>query len=153
MDMGQAREYDETGKILWSWKTPNGRGPWGIERLANGNTLATSGGGQVWEVNPAGQVVWQFTQADAPAYHFWSTQNVTRLPNGNTLFVNWFNQWQGVPDPQDWPLQAIEVTPDKKVAWALRSWAPPAALGPATTIQLLDDPSIVPEDVHFGDIH
>jgi len=151
MDMGVVREYDEKGNIVWSWKMP-GRGPWGAERLANGNTLLTDGGHTVYEVNPKGRIVWQFTQSDAPAYRFWSLQNVYRLANGNTLFVNWFNQWQGVPDPNSLPLQAIEVTPDKQVAWALRSWAPPAALGPATTIQILDDPGIVPEDVHFGDI-
>ena len=45
----------------------------------------------------------------------------------------------------------IEVTADKKVIWALRSWAPPADLGPSTTIQILDEPS-APENVHFGDI-
>jgi hypothetical protein len=37
------------------------------------------------------------------------------------------------------PVQAIEVTPGKKVVWALRSWTPPADLGPATTIQILDE--------------
>jgi hypothetical protein len=152
MDMGQVREYDETGKIIWSWKTPTGRGPWAAERLANGNTLVSSGGNKIWEVNPKDEIVWQFTQTDAPAYKFWSTQNVARLPNGDTLFVNWFNQWQGVPNPNDLPLQALEVAPDKHVVWALRSWTPPAALGPATTIQLLDDPSVIPENVHFGDI-
>jgi hypothetical protein len=36
----------------------------------------------------------------------------------------------------------IEVTPEKKVVWALRSWTPPADLGPATVIQLLDEPGI-----------
>jgi hypothetical protein len=153
MDMGQVREYDEQGNVVWSWKTPLGKGPWGVERLANGNTLVSNGGSQVYEVNPAGQIVWQFIQADAPKYHFWSTQNVSRLANGNTLVINWFNQWQGVPNSKDLPLQALEVTPDKKVAWALRSWTPPAALGPATTIQILDDPTVVPENVHFGDIH
>ena len=50
-------------------------------------------------------------------------------------------------DPKDWPgtIQAIEVTPDKKVVWALSAWTPPADLGPATCIQLLDEPGI-PED-------
>jgi hypothetical protein len=47
-------------------------------------------------------------------------------------------------------LQAIEVTPAKQVVWALASWAEPAKLGPATTIQFLDEPS-VPEDAHFGE--
>jgi hypothetical protein len=36
------------------------------------------------------------------------------------------------------PAQAIEVTPAKQVVWTLRSWTPPADLGPATTIQILD---------------
>jgi hypothetical protein len=152
MDMGVVREYDEKGNILWSWKTPSRRGPWGVERLANGNTLVSDGGHNIYEVDPKGGIVWQFIQADAPAYKFWLTQNVYRLENGNTLIVNWFNQWSGTPAPNDLPLQAIEVTPDKKVAWALRSWQPPAALGPATTIQILDDPAVVPENVHFGDI-
>jgi len=44
------------------------------------------------------------------------------------------------------------VTPDKKIVWALRSWEPPADLGPSTTIQVLDEP-VTPEDYHFGDIH
>jgi hypothetical protein len=47
-------------------------------------------------------------------------------------------------------VQAIEVTPDKKIVWALREWTNPA-LGPSTTIQLLDEPA-VPEAVHFGNI-
>jgi hypothetical protein len=153
MDMGVVREYDESGKIVWEWKTPSGKGPWGVEREANGNTLVTDGGRNIYDVNPKGEVVWQFAQADAPQYLFWLTQNVYRLENGNVMFVNWFNQWNGTPDPNNGALQAIEVTPDKKVAWALRSWGAPAALGPATTIQLLDDAKIVPEDVHFGDIH
>ncbi len=152
LDMGEVREYDQTGKVIWSWKAPNHRGPWAAERLKNGNTLVTDSAHTIYEVNPAGDIVWQFTQTDAPDYHFWLVQNATRLPNGNTLFNNWFNQWDGTPDPANYPLQAVEVTPDKKVVWALRSWTDPAALGPATTIQILDDPTVIPEDVHFGDI-
>jgi hypothetical protein len=42
----------------------------------------------------------------------------------------------------DWPktVQVLEVTPEKKVGWALRSWTDPADLGPASSIQLLDEP-------------
>jgi hypothetical protein len=54
-------------------------------------------------------------------------------------------------DADNAPVQAIEVTPQKKVVWALRSWTPPADLGPATIIQLLNDKD-VPEKVTFGDI-
>jgi hypothetical protein len=42
------------------------------------------------------------------------------------------------------------MTPDKKVVWVLKSWKDPD-LGPATTIQLLDE-SMAPENVSFGDI-
>jgi hypothetical protein len=152
MDMGEVREYDAQGNVIWKWTTPQRRGPWSAERLANGNTLVTSGRSEIYEVNPKGEIVWQFTQADAPEFHFWLNQTATRLANGNTIINNWFNQWDGTPDPNDLPVQALEVTPEKKVVWALRSWTAPAALGPATTIQLLDDPAVVPEDVHFGGI-
>jgi len=32
------------------------------------------------------------------------------------------------------------VTPDKKLVWALREWTGPADLGPASSLQLLDEP-------------
>jgi len=35
----------------------------------------------------------------------------------------------------------FEVTPDKKLVWALSSWSDPD-LGPASSIQLLDDPNM-----------
>jgi hypothetical protein len=45
---------------------------------------------------------------------------------------------------EDWPktVQLIEVTPGKKVVWALRDWK---TLGPASATQLLDEPG-VPEN-------
>jgi hypothetical protein len=46
-----------------------------------------------------------------------------------------------------WPgtVQVLEVTPDKTIVWALASWKDPD-LGPATHIQLLDEPDAL-EDV------
>jgi hypothetical protein len=43
-----------------------------------------------------------------------------------------------------WPgtVQVLEVTPEKKIVWALSSWKNPD-LGPATSIQLLDEPGRV----------
>ena len=67
-------------------------------------------------------------------------QLAVRLSNGNTLINNWFNEWSGSVDRANPPVQAIEVTPGKRIVWALRSWTPPADLGPATTIQILDAP-------------
>jgi len=149
MDLGKVCEYDTTGKVVWSVEVP---GPWSATPLKNGNILVCTSKKSVLEINRDGQTVWQFTAADAPGYLFNSIQIATRLANGNTIINNWFNQWSSRLDPNNLPVQAIEVTPDKKIVWALRSWTPPADLGPSTTIQLLDEP-VTPEDYHFGDIH
>jgi hypothetical protein len=54
--------------------------------------------------------------------------------------------------PDAWaPVQAIEISPDKKILWALRSWTGDTNLGPATTMQMLDDP-LLKEKLHFGSI-
>jgi hypothetical protein len=50
----------------------------------------------------------------------------TLLPTGHVLLTKRFG--------------ALEVTPDKQVAWALREWVSPN-LGPATSIQSLDQPA------------
>jgi hypothetical protein len=100
--------------------------------------------GKVVEYDSNGKEVWSNT----PGIAVWSAE---RLKNGNTLINTWFNQWNGAVDPATAPVQALELTPDKKIVWALRAWGNPVNLGPSTTIQLLDRPS-VPEAVHFGDI-
>jgi hypothetical protein len=71
--------------------------------------------------------VWQWTLSDTPQFPVTSLQLATRLPNGNTIINNWFNEWSGSVNPSNPPAQAIEVTPDKAV-WVLRSWAAPANL-------------------------
>jgi hypothetical protein len=62
---------------------------------------------------------------------------VTRLANGNTLI----NNWAGSRPRAEWTnhVQLIEVTPDKKVVWALRDWI---TFGPASSTQLLDEPGV-----------
>jgi outer membrane protein assembly factor BamB len=140
MDNNKVVEYDNTGKAIWSIDVPS---PWAAVRLKNGNTLISSNKGFVHEVNPAGQTVWELTQKDVPDYKLFSLQEADRLANGNTLITNWCPN--GIKKPADWPksVQAIEVTPDKKVVWALQSWTDPADLGPATSLQLLDEPGKV----------
>jgi hypothetical protein len=39
-------------------------------------------------------------------------------------------------------VQLLEVTPEKKVVWALRAWNGDADLGPATSVQLPDEPGL-----------
>jgi WD40 repeat protein len=137
LDLGKVVEYDWTGKALWSEEITNA---FSLQELTNGNILtATSGAQFVREFNQQGQTVWEWHAADAPEYKFSNTQTATRLANGDTLINNWYSQSLDKLDTNHLPVQAIEVTPDKKVVWALRSWAAPAALGPSTTIQPLDD--------------
>ena len=133
MDLNEVVEYDGDGKAIWSVDAPE---PWSAVRLANGHTLI--GGneyGYVREVDAAGKTVWELTRADLPGYLIGHVQEVIRLPNGNTVFTNWV---AGHSKPEDWAktAQIIEVTPDKKVVWALRSWDHPD-LGPASALQIL----------------
>ena len=137
LDNDKVVEYDGDGKEIWSVAAHQ---PWSALRLANGNTLIGCSGQGVLEVNHDGQSVWDFTQKDAPAIKLYTIQEVTRLANGNTVMCNWCPYY--VKDPKKWPgtVQVIEVTPQKKVVWALSSWTDPVDLGPASSIQLLDEP-------------
>jgi hypothetical protein len=152
MDLGKVVEYDADGKELWSFPAP---GAWSANPLVNGNVLITDRLG-VREVTRRGDSVWSWSKADTPEYKFASLQNAWRLKNGNTVINNWVNEWTRNADNAPGSVQAIEVTPDKKVVWALREWGTGADggvnLGPATSIQFLDQGDAAAEDVHFGDI-
>lgn len=134
MDLGKAAEYDLSGKQLWSADVP---GIWSATPLHNGNVLVASNNRFVRELDRRGQVVWEWKPSDTPEYQMSNLQLATRLPNGNTLINNWFNQWNDKFNAATAEVQAIEVTSDKEVVWALRSWEDPANLGPATTLQIL----------------
>ena len=132
MDLGKVVEYDEDGQEIWSVPAPSA---WAAVRLKNGNTLISGNQhGYVREVNPKGATVWEINRNDLPGIPLYTVQEVSRLANGNTLINNWpgsapDDQWKSV-------VQLIEVTPDKKVVWALRDWE---NLGPASSTQLLDE--------------
>jgi hypothetical protein len=144
--MGKVSEYDDTGKEVWSVNSP---GCWAATRLKNGNTLV-SGNRYVREFTPDGQTAWEFTSALMPDYRVDQFQVAKRLANGNTLVNNWGNAYTGRGEINLATAQAWEITPDKKVVWVLDSWKDPN-LGPATIIQILDDP-LPPETGHFGSI-
>lgn len=134
---GKVVEYGLDGTVLWSVPA---KSPWSAVRLSNGNTLiAGDWSGYVREVNPGGETVWEFTQADVPNIRLFNTQTASRLANGDTLITNWC---AGDKNVGEWPgtVQVLEVTRDKRVVWALRAWKDPADLGPASSIQLLDEP-------------
>lgn len=135
MQEGKVVEYTLEGKEIWSVEA---KSAWSAIRLHNGNTLI-SGDGKSYtrEVNPRGETVWEFTQADAP-FKLYNNQTANRLANGNTVICNWV---AGNKKLEEWSssVQVFEVTPGKKIVWALSSWDKPD-LGPATCIQLLDEP-------------
>ena len=141
MGEGKVVEYDLDGKEVWSVQA---KSPWHAVRLKNGNTLiAGDSSHYAREVNPKGETVWEFTQADVPDNKLGNIQTADRLANGNTVICCWS---AGDNNTAHWPgtVQVFEVTPDKKIVWALSSWKDPD-LGPATSIQLLDEPG-APED-------
>lgn len=150
MDMNKINEYDFNGKILNSIDFPS---PWSAVKLKNGNILAVCNRNIVREITNAGQLVWEIKPDDLPEYTFFGIQTAYRLPNGNTVINNWYNQWKKVyMDPSNLPVQFLEVTPDKKVVWALKAWETPLNLGPSTIIQFLGT-NAKAEDCHFGPIH
>lgn len=140
MDMGKVCEYDIDGKELWSAAVAS---PWSVTPLKNGNILVASNRRFVREINRAGETVWEFQAADLPGYRIVGTQTAVRLANGNTLINNWCSKGNGTA------IQAFEVTGDKKLVWALRSWDNPD-LGPSSIIQLLDQPAVA-ENTTFGE--
>ncbi len=149
MDLGKVVEYDSNGHELWSFPGPS---VWSADPLANGNVLITDRIG-VREVTRRGDTVWSWTPADAPGYKFASLQEARRLANGDTVINNWVNEWTNNADNAPGSVQAIEVNPARQIVWALREWSAPNALGPATSIQFLDQPGTpAAEDVHFGEI-
>ncbi len=134
LNLGKVIEYDHDWKPLWSVDAPSA---WSAVRLKNGNTLISGNQhGYVKEVNTKGETVWEINKDDLPGFPLYTVHEVTRLANGNTVICN----WGGFLKKDDWEkvVQLIEVTPGKKVVWALHQWKDPD-LGPASCIQLLDE--------------
>lgn len=139
LNMNKVVEYDKEFKEIWSYEMAS---PWTAVRLHNGNTLINGEKERVVrEVNAAKQVVWEFKQSDLPDnVKQRNNQTADRLANGNTIICSSTAGAKG--EERTKVAQVVEVTQDKKVTWALQDWK---NLGPATTVQLLDEPG-VPEN-------
>ena len=126
---GCVREYDENGKVVWTYKLDlggrpraPGHGPeaHGTEvfsaiRLANGNTMIGGGNNnRVLEVDPKGKIVWSLDQKELPGITLAWVTTLEVLPNGNLIVGNCH---AGPENPQ-----LFEVTRDKKVVWSFRDF-------------------------------
>jgi hypothetical protein len=134
MNLGKVIEYDKDWKEIWSCDAPS---VWHAVRLKNGNTLISGNQNAfVREVNPEGKVVWECKDGDIGEIKINSVHQAHRLANGNTVICNWTARVKKA----DWPtiVQLIEVTPEKRVVWAIREWTDPD-LGPASCVQVLDE--------------
>jgi hypothetical protein len=121
------REYDGDGKVVWSYKldlagrpaTP-GHGGHGTEvfnalRRPDGNTIIAGGNNnRVFEVDPAGKIVWSIDHDELPGIKLSWVTSLQLRPNGNLIFGN---THAGPLNPQ-----LIEVTRDKKVVWTFQNF-------------------------------
>ncbi len=122
---GAVREYDARGTVVWEYDVPlfekkprGGHGPeaWGNQtfaalRLANGNTLISTGNGHsVLEVTPDKKIVWQIHQKDLPNIVLAWVTTLEVLPNGNYVIGN-CHAGKGQP-------LLVEIEPaSKRVVW------------------------------------
>ncbi len=124
---GMVREYDDTGKVVWSYtldlagrQRTEGHDGHGVEvfnalRLPNGNTLIGGGNNnRVFEVNPEGKTVWSVEHNELPGIRLYWVTGLQVLPNGNIVIGN---THAGPDNPQ-----LIEITRDKKVVWTFKNW-------------------------------
>jgi hypothetical protein len=126
---GAVREYDESGKVVWSYALdlagrprspghgPEGHGTevFGALRLASGNTLIACGNGnRVIEVTPQGKTVWSIEQDELPGIKLAWVTTLQVLPSGNVIVGN---THAGPDNPQ-----LFEVTREKKVVWTFRDF-------------------------------
>ncbi len=137
LTMNKVVEYDKDFNEVWSYAIAS---PWAAIRLRNGNTLITDEKDELTrEVNPKGETVWEFRLSELPrGIELAGSQSCVRLANGNTILCSRGNGGK--------TCQLVEISPDKKVVSAMYNWTD---FGPATAVQVLDDPGIpeVPGDL------
>ena len=124
-------EVDATGKLVRTF--PVSRHAFVGIRLPNGNTLVSGGDGhEIIEFDKEAKEVWKITENELPDRSLQYVSGLQRLPNGNTVFVNWQPGGRGVPRLP----QITEVTRDKKIVWEYMNYA---QLNQLSTVQIIDD--------------
>lgn len=152
--IGRIIEVDAAGKILKEVKLkvnkPNAHSDTRLARkLENGHYLVShEADGCVREYDPEGKVVWEYEVplfdqkpkgGHGPEAFGNKTFQPLRLANGNTLIATGNGH------------SVIEVTPEKKVVWALHQKdLPGITLAWVTTLQVLPNGNIVIGNCHAG---
>jgi hypothetical protein len=141
---GAVREYDATGKVVWSYvldlagrPRSSGHGPeghgtelFGAIRRDNGNTIIAGGNNnRVIEVDRDGRIIWSIGHDELPGIRLAWVTTLQLLPNGNLIVGN-CHAGESCP-------QLFEVTREKKVVWTFKDFktfgnnvAAAQALGP-----------------------
>ncbi|MDG2394990.1 aryl-sulfate sulfotransferase [Candidatus Thioglobus sp.] len=100
-------EVDMNGNIVWEYAVPvsiakrSKMGLMDVKRLSSGNTLFIMQFIGIYEINPAGEVVWKHLDQ--------ATHDVDRLKNGNTIYLR---GWAKKGEPQ-----VVEVDSIGNVVW------------------------------------
>ena len=123
----EVREIDSDGKtvrVIKDLPGVNMAKAHAVIRLANGNTLFSTGGGaQAVEVDKDDNVVWKLEREDLPDIKMGFMTGLNRLANGNTVICF----YQGSH-------HLIEVTPEKELIW---KWRLPSQRT-VVSVQILD---------------
>jgi len=123
----EIREIDPSGKTVRTIRDIPGikmSKAHAVTRLANGNTLFSTGAGATAvEVDKDDKVVWKVGRSDLPEIKMGFMTGLNRLPNGNTVI----SFYQGSH-------HLIEVTPEKKLVW---KWRLPSQRT-VVSVQILD---------------
>jgi hypothetical protein len=111
------REYTPEGKIVWEARAPASppeAWPFTAIRMKNGNTyINCTHSNMTIEVDAAGKIVWQLTNADLGGPVLVDPCGAQKLPNGNTVITSYGQNKPG-------EIKLLEVTPDKKLVWTYR---------------------------------
>ena len=123
-------EVDRTGKLLRTFSVAV-QAFAGI-RLPDGHTLVSGGEGhEIIEFDQDAKEVWKIAEHDLPDRPLSCVSGLQRLPNGNTVFVNWQAGGRDVPRVP----QITEVTRDKRIVWEYTNFA---QFNMLSTVQILD---------------
>jgi hypothetical protein len=118
--------------------------PLGIERLPNGNTLLTDGGGayytttdaSIMEVSPAGELVWLHVGQMAFPH------SAVRLPNGDTLISDTSND------------RVFRVNAAGEIVWSSDDWGGDSgALSDGSHLHYPNDAQLLEDAQSLGDSH